>query len=123
MLAEKAHGLQPSLWQLVCEDLLGPRELGVSSSRALQQLQAMHALKGVKESVHALLQLNRTNTELENQERPVKKVSCCMCAWSSLMQAVQVGGSARAFICSQVPSPFAAAGVPEQSIPRKPWDR
>ncbi len=74
VLAARAAGGQPDTLLLAREDLLGPRQLDVSSSRPLQQLRQLRGLRKVKESVDTLLQLIATNAELEEQERPLKDV-------------------------------------------------
>ncbi len=68
------QGLEPDLWHLTRDDMLGPRSIDVSSSKALQQLQSMHGLQKVKESIDTLLQLIRTNVECEEMGKPVKHV-------------------------------------------------
>ncbi|KAJ9507979.1 hypothetical protein QJQ45_021314 [Haematococcus lacustris] len=72
---ERQQGLNPDLWLLRRDDLLGPKQLDVSSSSALQELQAKVGLQSVKDSVANLLQLIRTNAELEEAEKPVKEVA------------------------------------------------
>jgi hypothetical protein len=57
VLAERAAGGQPDTLLLTREDLLGPKQLDVTSSVPLQQLQGMRGLARVKESVETLLQL------------------------------------------------------------------
>jgi hypothetical protein len=74
VLAARAAGGQPDTLLLAREDLLGPRQLDVRSSRPLQQLRQLRGLPKVKESVETLLQLIGTNAELEEQERPLKDV-------------------------------------------------
>ena len=59
---------------LVREDLLGPKDLDVSRSQPLKRLADMRGLARVKGSVHTLLELLRTNAELEEEERPLKNV-------------------------------------------------
>ncbi|KAL6759019.1 P-loop containing nucleoside triphosphate hydrolase protein [Haematococcus lacustris] len=72
---ERQQGLNPDLWLLRRDDLLGPKQLDVSRSSALQELQAKVGLQSVKDSVANLLQLIRTNAELEEAEKPVKEVA------------------------------------------------
>ncbi|KAJ9508188.1 hypothetical protein QJQ45_021542, partial [Haematococcus lacustris] len=72
---ERQQGLNPDLWLLRRDDLLGPKQLDVGSSSALQELQAKVGLQSVKDSVANLLQLIRTNAELEEAEKPVKEVA------------------------------------------------
>ncbi|PNH08303.1 NFX1-type zinc finger-containing protein 1 [Tetrabaena socialis] len=75
VLAERRAGGSPDALLLVREDLLGPRQLDVSSSSALQQLGAMRGLRAVKQQVDDLLALIRTNGELEEQEQPLQAVN------------------------------------------------
>lgn len=56
------------------DDLLGPKELDVSNSKPLKQLNGLRGLHAVKQSVDTLLGLIRTNAELEEMERPLKDV-------------------------------------------------
>ncbi|GFH06095.1 NFX1-type zinc finger-containing protein 1, partial [Haematococcus lacustris] len=72
---EQQRGLYPDLWLLRRDDVLGPKQLDVSSSSALQELQAKVGLQSVKDSVANLLQLIATNVELEEAEKPVKEVA------------------------------------------------
>ncbi|KAL6759018.1 P-loop containing nucleoside triphosphate hydrolase protein, partial [Haematococcus lacustris] len=72
---EQQRGWYPNLWLLRRDDLLGPKQLDVSSSSALQELQAKVGLQSVKDSVANLLQLIATNVELEEAEKPVKEVA------------------------------------------------
>ena len=51
ILSERSHGLVPDPWLLTRDDLLGPRELDVSTSTALQELRAMRGLKMIKDQV------------------------------------------------------------------------
>jgi hypothetical protein len=74
VLQERQQGRSPDPLLLTREDLLGPREVDVSRCKPLQQLQGMRGLGRVKESVSNLLQLIKTNVELEEQERPLKAV-------------------------------------------------
>ncbi|GFR50032.1 hypothetical protein Agub_g12193 [Astrephomene gubernaculifera] len=75
VLSERGAGLQPDPLLLVREDLLGPKQLDVSSCEALRELQGMRGLAEVKQQVADLLGLIRTNAELEEQERPLKAVN------------------------------------------------
>jgi hypothetical protein len=59
VIAERNAGGQPDLLLLMRDDLLGPRSIDVSSSKALQELQDMRGLQEVKESVNNLLSLVR----------------------------------------------------------------
>jgi hypothetical protein len=74
VLEERRQGLDPDTLLLVREDLLGPKGLDMSSSKPLQRLADMRGLARVKASVHTLLELLRTNAELEEEERPLKNV-------------------------------------------------
>ena len=74
VLQERRKGLSPDTLLLVREDVLGPKGLDVSSSKALQRLAEMRGLAAVKTSVNSLLEVIRTNAELEEQERPLKHV-------------------------------------------------
>jgi hypothetical protein len=66
--------MNPDTLLLLREDLLGPKGLDMSSSRPLKKLTEMRGLAAVKGSVKALMELIRTNAELEEQERPLKPV-------------------------------------------------
>jgi hypothetical protein len=74
VLAEKRQGLSPDLLLLTRDDLLGPKHLDVTQSKPLQQLQGLRGLHKVKDSVATLLELIKTNAELEEVEQPLKDV-------------------------------------------------
>lgn len=74
ILAERAAGGMPNLYELARDDLLGPRSLDMSRSQPLRDLHALRGLKQVKESVKQLLRLVESNAEREELEQSVKDV-------------------------------------------------
>ena len=74
VLSEKRQGSSPDLLLLTRDDLLGPKHLDVSRSKPLQQLQSLRGLQKVKDSVSTLLEVIKTNAELEEVEKPLKPV-------------------------------------------------
>lgn len=74
VITQRQQGLTPGVMMLEREDLLGLMHIDHSSSEALRELAAMRGLKSVKASVNTLLQLIRTNAELEELEKPVQEV-------------------------------------------------
>jgi hypothetical protein len=74
VVREEQQGLRPDLLALRREDLLGPRGVDVESSEALRELEGMRGLERVKASARMLVELIRTNAELEDQEKAVKRV-------------------------------------------------
>ena len=74
MLAERSAGGQPDPLLLLREDLLGLKHIDHSSCAPLRELMAMRGLERVKESLSNLLELIRTNAELEEQMKKVKEV-------------------------------------------------
>ncbi|KAG1675260.1 hypothetical protein FOA52_016291 [Chlamydomonas sp. UWO 241] len=57
------------------DDLLGPKELNVSGSTALAELNQMRGLQAVKDQVSNLLSLICTNAELEEQGKRMKDLN------------------------------------------------
>ncbi|KAG1675261.1 hypothetical protein FOA52_016292 [Chlamydomonas sp. UWO 241] len=57
------------------DDLLGPKELNVSGSTALAELNQMRGLQAVKDQVSNLLMLICTNAELEEQGKRMKDLN------------------------------------------------
>jgi hypothetical protein len=101
VLQERQQGRSPDPLLLTREDLLGPREVDVSRCKPLQQLLAMRGLARVKESVGNLLQLIKTNVELEEQERPLKAV----CLNRVFLGNPGTGGRIRGRSCAGLPGP------------------
>ena len=75
IIAEEAAGGSPSVLRIKREDLLGPREVRLATRAAIDALNAMRGLAGIKENVESLLQLIETNVELEEQEKPPQQVA------------------------------------------------
>lgn len=75
VVRERAIGLQPDLMLLAREDLLGPRQIDHGGSEPLSLLRSMVGLDPVKEAVGNLLELVKTNAELEDLERPIKDLN------------------------------------------------
>ena len=57
------------------EDFLGPRELDVSTSEPLRELDMMVGLDNIKNEVRNLLELVKTNAELEEREEKIRQVN------------------------------------------------
>ncbi len=55
VLSERGVGLKPDPWEIVRDDMLGPRELDVSSSSALRQLEGMRGLDAIKSEVRVVM--------------------------------------------------------------------
>jgi SpoVK/Ycf46/Vps4 family AAA+-type ATPase len=64
-----------AMLQLERDDLLGPRELDLTTSTPLRELEGMVGLEGIKAEVRNLLELVKTNAELEEGEKPTRKVN------------------------------------------------
>jgi hypothetical protein len=75
VLRERAEGGAPDPLLLERDDLLGPKAVDAVACPALAQLRAMRGLGQVKGAVESLLELVRTNAELEEQERPVRDLN------------------------------------------------
>ena len=57
------------------DDLLGPKYIDRESFSALVELDNMRGLENVKKAIQQLLQLVKTNVELEEKERPIREVT------------------------------------------------
>ena len=62
------------VFRLERDDILGALSLDLEASAAVNALDAMEGLRKVKQSVRDLLQLVKTNAELEENEKPLRDV-------------------------------------------------
>ena len=75
VIAEQERGLQPDLMLIKRDDLLGPRDISVASSAALQELEGMLGLGMVKAGVDRLLGIVRSNVEAEEIGKPIRELT------------------------------------------------
>jgi hypothetical protein len=61
--------------KLVREDFLGPRELDFSSCAPLKELEGMVGLQRIKAAVRDMLELVKTNAELEEREEKTRPLN------------------------------------------------
>jgi hypothetical protein len=66
---------QSAMFTLERDDILGPRGLDLSSSPAVRELEEMIGLERVKAAARDLLELVKTNAELEEAEQPTRPVN------------------------------------------------
>lgn len=78
--SEKENGLLPNPFLLIWEDMLGPSPVvALESSMAWKELSGMIGLEKVKESLRQIVEVVKTNTELEKQELPLQHLSLNRC--------------------------------------------
>lgn len=72
---ERVAGHATDLFLIKRDDLLGPRELDVSSSKPMKDLKALVGLDKIKQAVDGMMSLIKTNAELEELERPPRDLN------------------------------------------------
>ncbi|TAQ88242.1 hypothetical protein B7494_g3417 [Chlorociboria aeruginascens] len=73
---ERRDGILPNDYLLTKEDIIGPDpSKAILKSRAWDQLQKLTGLKAVKKMVSVMIDLIKTNYQLELQERPIIQLS------------------------------------------------
>jgi replication-associated recombination protein RarA len=79
VIAEREDGRSPALLEIERDDILGPRDAVVATREHIDELNQMYGLAAVKDNVANLLEIIKTNVELEDQEKPVQQMALNRC--------------------------------------------
>jgi AAA+ superfamily predicted ATPase len=79
VIAEREDGRSPALLEIERDDILGPRDAVVATREHINELNQMYGLAAVKDNVANLLEIIKTNVELEEQEKPVQQMALNRC--------------------------------------------